>query len=98
VRDRISEIAAGQGRTFRQAEGADMPELLMRKLREEAAELLATKPGSPEEREEAADVLTVAHAQLQEDLALSLAHGKKNRERGQFFQRWVLVYDESEGS
>ena len=63
VRDRIPEYMKGPV-SYRIADASELPELLMRKLREEAAELLATEPGSPEEVEEAADVAAVAQTML----------------------------------
>ncbi len=95
VRDRIIEIA--RDREFRIAAPAEMPELLMRKLREEAAELLATEPGSPEEIEEAADVWSVAEAlgRVRDDV--DMARCAKDSRRGTFRGGLVLLnVDESE--
>lgn len=58
VRDAIPRLAPH--RIYRTATTAEFPALVLAKLREEAAELLATTPGSPEELAEAADLMDVA--------------------------------------
>lgn len=89
VRDRIPEIAPD--RSYRTATLSEMPALLLAKLREEAAELLATEPGSPEEIEEAADVWEVACTLVGEQAEVAAATSAKRRKRGGFQGRVVLL-------
>lgn len=92
VRDRIPKLAPG--RVFRQAARDEMPGLVLAKLREEARELLATTPGSPEEMEEAADVMDVVdRLETVAPWALRRARVDKAAEFGLFWNGHVMELD-----
>lgn len=95
VRDRIPTIAPH--RTFRQATHEELPALVIAKLREEAAELLATAPGSDLELLEAADLMDVVDRL--ETIApdrLRLVRRAKSNRAGLFWNRTVMHLDDDE--
>jgi predicted house-cleaning noncanonical NTP pyrophosphatase (MazG superfamily) len=94
VRDRIPELAAGDGQpaAFSQATEAEFGRLLRDKLLEEAAEATSA-PGSGELLDELGDVLQVLYALAQlaglEPAAIECARARKARTRGAFTCRVV---------
>jgi predicted house-cleaning noncanonical NTP pyrophosphatase (MazG superfamily) len=93
VRDRIPQLAAGNGQpAFHQATEAEYGRLLRDKLLEEAAEA-ASAPGPAELLEELGDVLQVLYALAAEagysPAEIECARARTARSRGAFTRRVV---------
>ena len=95
VRDRIPELMATQGQParFRAAEARDMPELLLAKVQEEAAEVVASGGSITEVVDllEALDALARCHGYLADEVMEQRA--RKFRGRGGFERGFVLLRD-----
>jgi hypothetical protein len=94
VRDHIPAIATG--RRYRVADPVEMPRLLMDRLRQVAHTLIGAERGSAGEIEAAADMLTVAGYLGLRDPVVDGARQAKDRIRGVFDARVVMLDDERE--